>query len=264
MLNLEELKEIELGILLKIDEFCKKNNIRYALDSGTLLGAVRHGGFIPWDDDIDIIMPRADFDRFIELMKQDPPEGTALLHYTTYDRYAYFFGKVIDTDTVLVEDQFRHLKPTGVYIDVFPLDPVPNGKIRSMWYKFRFNWYSFLVSVLSYGRKNTFNPWYIRFCTAFFSFFPIHFNKVHDRLNRYVRKFSENDSKTLTTHLLNVDKDKTLPFKEDSTVTFEGHLFPIPNDYVNMLTTLYGDYMQLPPEDKRKPIHFFTADRKVK
>lgn len=261
MLNLDELKEIELEILKKIDKYCKENNIRYALDSGTLLGAVRHKGFIPWDDDIDIIIPRNDYNRFIELMKKNPPEGLRLINPDTYNLYPYFFAKVVSTDTTLTEYRFRHLEPIGVFLDVFPLDAVPNGKLHSLWYKFRFNWYSFLVSVLSYGKKNMTNPWYIRFCTSFFSLFHINFNNVHKKMNKFLNSFDIKDCDVLTTHFLNVKKDKTLPFVIDKDVTFEGSAFPIPNDKEYMLTTLYGDYMQLPPEDKRKPIHTFTAER---
>ena len=101
MLNLDELKEIEFEILLKLDKFCKENNINYALDSGTLLGAVRHKGFIPWDDDIDIIVPRKDYNRFIELMKKNPPEGLRLINQDTYNLYPYFFAKVVSTDTIM-------------------------------------------------------------------------------------------------------------------------------------------------------------------
>ncbi|MDD7382690.1 MAG: LicD family protein [Bacillales bacterium] len=261
MLNLEELKEIELNMLIKLDKFFKENNINYALDSGTLLGAVRHKGFIPWDDDIDLIVPRKDYNRLIELMKKNPPQGLKLINYETYDYYPYFFAKIISTDTTLTEDRFKHLEPIGVFIDIFPLDCVPNGKIHSLWYKFRFNWYSFLVSVLSYGKKNMLNPWYIRFCTAFFSLFPINFNKVHEKMNKYINSFDIDKCDILTTHLLNVRKDKTLPFVIDENVTFEGRVFPIPNDKEYMLRTLYNDYMQLPPEDQRKPIHYFTAER---
>ncbi len=256
-LNLEQLKEIELDILYKFDEICEKNNLRYALDSGTLLGAVRHKGFIPWDDDIDVVMPRDDYEKFIRILQKNPPENYGLWSILNYHNYPYFFAKMVRKDTTLTEEQFKHMPAGSVYIDIFPLDALPKNKIHRAWYTFKFNWYQFLISVLAYGKHNKFNPWYIRFCSSFFGLFPISVEKLHRKADEYVQKFSIEQADEITTHFVTFKKEDVLPFKKD--MTFETGIFYRPYDTDKYLTNMYGDYMQLPPEDQRKPWHTFKA-----
>ncbi|MBQ8445584.1 MAG: LicD family protein, partial [Opitutales bacterium] len=127
----EELKQIQLGILDKVHEFCEKNGITYFLSSGTLIGAVRHKGYIPWDDDLDLYMPRADYDKFIKLFSANSPENTKLLSLETDKKYQYPFAKVIDDRTEMVETAVGESFKIGVYIDVFPVDSVPDNFVAS-------------------------------------------------------------------------------------------------------------------------------------
>ena len=119
----QELKRIELDILKVIHQFCKENGVDYYLCGGTLLGAVRHGGFIPWDDDIDIYMPRPDYERFISCFKE---ENYRVLTFRSTRGYPLPFVKVCDCRTVLREKLGPDIPECGVFVDVFPLDGLSN------------------------------------------------------------------------------------------------------------------------------------------
>ena len=125
--NLDELKRIELNIMEKVHEFCEENNIRYVLALGTLLGAVRHNGFIPWDDDIDLYIPRDEYERFIATF----PEWGRKNHleicglHTKANLYPRDMIKVYDTRTVLKEENYKNQCHLGVFVDLWPLDKVP-------------------------------------------------------------------------------------------------------------------------------------------
>ena len=120
----EELRKIQLDLLQKTADFCESNGLRYFLCGGTLIGAVRHKGYIPWDDDIDIAMPRSDYEKFISIFNR-PQNYYQVMSFETNPDYAYAFAKVYDNRTILKE---LHYKGTiGAYIDVFPADAVKDA-----------------------------------------------------------------------------------------------------------------------------------------
>ena len=119
-LNLEEIQKIELDILIYLDKICKENNIKYYLSSGTLLGAIKYKGFIPWDDDIDVVLFRSDYLKLIDVLGKNDEKYKILSIYNTEDYY-YPFAKLVDTRTVLIENS-KKIKDMGVYIDIFPID----------------------------------------------------------------------------------------------------------------------------------------------
>ena len=120
-----------LDILLEVDRICREHGIRYWLSSGTLIGAVRHGGFIPWDDDLDIEMMRADYLRLMQVLPRELPDWLALQHADTDEYYFYFYAKVRDRRSRMLEtlDYGRQLKEQGIFIDIFPLSAIPFGCI---------------------------------------------------------------------------------------------------------------------------------------
>ena len=121
----EEIKKIEISILDYIASVCEENNIGYYLAYGTLLGAIRHHGFIPWDDDIDIYMLREDYMKFIEIAKEHIHHRYKLLSIYNDDDYYYEFAKVVDSNTKLKINNVKQIKKEGVWVDIFPLDNVP-------------------------------------------------------------------------------------------------------------------------------------------
>ena len=127
-LNSDEVKKIELQLLLKFDELCKKHDLQYSLCGGTLLGAIRHKGFIPWDDDIDVMMPRDDFEKLLKLEKTQASDQVEKLVSWKSGKSIYPFIKMINTKTVLKEKYLDKEYTTGVWIDIFPIDGMPEDQ----------------------------------------------------------------------------------------------------------------------------------------
>ena len=129
-LSLDEIKNSELLILDDIDRVCRKNNIKYSLAFGTLIGAVRHKGFIPWDDDIDIVMTRDNYDKFIHTYINEKNENYSILNHEFDKNYYHQFTKVVDNRTTINNDNLREIKNMGVWVDVFPVDKISSKNLR--------------------------------------------------------------------------------------------------------------------------------------
>ena len=129
--NLRTLQLIELKILLEIKRVCETNNIKYFLIGGTLLGAVRHNGFIPWDDDIDIGMMRDEYKRFLEVFPLSKGDEYTLETTETDSGHAYLYGKVRLSGTTFQEERNKNvLENQGIWVDVFPFDNIPNSRVK--------------------------------------------------------------------------------------------------------------------------------------
>ena len=136
--NLDELKKIELDIMIKIHQFCEKNNIKYYMIAGTLIGAIRHKGFIPWDDDIDIAMSREEYEKFLrEFPAYGEKNNLLAVNNRTNPYYGRPMTKVIDTRTCLMEPEYRSDDPIGVFVDIWVMDGVPTGVNRNHWQRKR-------------------------------------------------------------------------------------------------------------------------------
>lgn len=127
-IDVDELKKIQLKMMVYIDQFCRENGIEYWLTAGTLLGAVRHKGFIPWDDDIDIGMKRTDYNKFMTAFNNDQKSQYTFRCYENDPGYPYQMGKVLDNNTVLYEPNQKSGYKIAVYIDVFVYDQIPNDE----------------------------------------------------------------------------------------------------------------------------------------
>lgn len=252
--DLEKTKALQVEILEEVDIFCKENNIEYFLFAGTLLGAIRHKGYIPWDDDIDICMRRKEYEIFIQKFSS---KKTKLFTASRCKNYYYPFAKISMVGTKTIES-IEYAKDLGINIDVFPIDNIPNGtKKQKKYFKKIISQRTMLGHIIS--SKRAFGVKKLLFFLYFlFKGFPSA-KKCIDLLNKNASSY-ENES----THLVGLtiwDFNLKNAFSSDcldekTTVTFEGLSFPAPKGYDSLLKKLYGDYMVLPPESERKTHHF--------
>ena len=260
-IDINELKKIELDILNRIRAFCDENHLRYFLYGGTLLGAIRHKGFIPWDDDIDILMPRLDYDYLIKNFLSD---DEVVLLYPGTKGYYFNFTKAINPNTILYEANYKKIDGYGVYIDIFPLEGMPEDEeerikhIKDMEVLRRqINAFAIDKPVL---RKNIFA--YLHQCFQFNRLKKSDVTVIQNKYMELVKKYNCNESNCLYVsggayHEKEMfEKDI---FNDSFLVEFEGSLFNAPIQWDKCLRQLYGDYMTLPPENKRVPLHHFRA-----
>ena len=269
-ITLEELKKIELNLLIEIDKICRENEFRYSLVGGTLLGAVRHQGFIPWDDDIDIAMPRPDYERFLAYCHNERPQFLTLCN--KYEpNYGYLFAKICDANTVMIEKNAnKNNVKMGVYIDVFPIDGFGETEKDSLKI---FNKTAFQRELLvasnwkRYFRSKT-HAWYyepIRFGFFLMSRF-VNFGKTIRSIEKKSIKSDFDKSKFCGVLCGSYRKKEIMPhevYSEYVEIKFEGGNFLAIKEYDYYLSHIYGDYMKLPPEEKRVTHHTFSAYKTI-
>ena len=265
MLNSEKnFQRLLLNMLSWFHNFCVENNLRYYMIGGTMLGAVRHKGFIPWDDDIDVAMPRKDYERFIELAK-NAKNDRYVIESAQEDNleYQYLYAKIYDTRTTLVENT-RSKARRGVYIDVFPLDGIGNTNdeakqnVKSIHNLIKFHliitcdfrrgrkWHKSLAIVL--GRLIT--PTFVKE------------RRINNKINNLCKKYDFDESLYVGNICGNWWEKEIMPAKYFGTPKLydfeEIKVFGVesPAEY---LTSLYGDFMRLPPKEKRKSHHDFVS-----
>lgn len=237
LLRRQQMRMLEL--VLEVDRICKKHNIPYWLSSGTLIGAARHKGFIPWDDDLDIEMLWDDYKRLMKVLPQELPDTMALQSQETDKNYYFFYAKVRDRRSLLEENNRydRMWKERGIFIDIFPFHKQPlwihmlSEKLQGHVYK--------IMNRMGDGNKEM---WKVRLITRINQ-------KILFPLLRCICKLTharETYGLGIPYHDVRHMED-TFPL---TTAEFEGHMLPVPRDMHAALTLKYGDYMQLPDIDK--------------
>ena len=265
-LELADIKAIELNLLIKIDSICRQQHFRYSLCGGTLLGAVRHKGFIPWDDDIDIFMPREDYDSFVVYCLTHEV-GFGLLSKESDSNYLDLAAKVFDFDTTIVEKNTnKNNSKIGVFVDVFPIDYLGDSlkEATKNLNKTRLlreilvacNWKRFFRSKT---KSIVLEP--IRFLLFLLSRIS-NGKKIIKKIERINKGFA-NREKKYSGCICGVYRNKEIMptgvFENFAPLEFEGHFFNATTEYDYYLHNFYGDYMKLPPLDKQTTHHEFDA-----
>lgn len=264
-ISLEELKKIELSLLQSIDKICKEEKLRYSLGYGTLLGAVRHKGFIPWDDDIDIVMPRPDYNKLISYCKRNRVSFD-LISIETADWYGYPFAKVCARETVIQEKETDFDNKMGIYVDIFPIDGAGNSISHAKKIYLTTKFFKYLVFAAhwkTYFRSKTHKIYYEPIRILFFLISRgIRPESIIRKIDKKYARYSFDDSmyaESVYSPYGVRDIMKTEIFKQYIDIEFEGVTVKAFKNYSQYLSSLYGDYMSLPPLDKRVSHHLFKA-----
>ena len=261
-LTLQETKEIELGLLKQFHSFCVENNIHYFISHGTLLGAIRYKGFIPWDDDVDLLVPREDYDRLISIYQDS--ERYQLIAYEKNKNYLYPFAKFCDMTTRKVEENLDNGIEHGLAIDIFPLDhwddDLEKARQESKCQKKNM----FRLGLSKRQKPDSLNP-----AKRFVKGILMALCKVRgsayyvEKIIKVANKPEQKGSRYMGGKAWNVYGERDiLPaevFAKAIELEFEGEKFFAPVGYDTFLTSLYGDYLPEPPVEKRKTHHRFKA-----
>lgn len=259
-IDLIELKKIQLDVLDVIHKFCVENDIQYTLGCGTMLGAVRHKGYIPWDDDIDIYLLRSEYNRLLQLFPEskDNVRIEALERNSSWDKA---YAKAYDERTVCEEDS--NCKVIGVSIDLFPIDYVPRDDKK--WLKY--NKKRRILKIASDLKPMNFTkdqPLLKKIELALCKMILLPFSQrtLIKWLNRYAQKYNDSESEYVfecCQGLLLKNKFKASAFDKYIDLPFENRVYKVISGYDEYLKAAYGDYMKLPPVEKRISHHAFHA-----
>lgn len=248
--KIEDLRKFQIGILDKVHEFCTSHNITYFLACGTLIGAVRHKGYIPWDDDIDLYMPRSDYEKFVHTFN-DSSGRFDLLEPRKTKSYVYTFAKITDTRTIMIEKWYDNYT-LGVNIDIFPLDYASDNLfIRKFQFNLIKNLYRIRIDkkVRLFRDKKIFGTFKRLVCKLL----PISSYGIYLFLHKIIcRKNPTNTVCDMTEVGPNIHG--CFPAKaiaKTINIEFEGKQYKTLAGYDDCLKNIYGDYMTLPPSEKR-------------
>lgn len=256
--NLKEIEKVQqksLEMLKLFIDVCEKLNLKYYLIAGTLLGAVRHNGFIPWDDDVDVGMPREDYEKFLEKAQELLPENYFVQTCFTDPEFPANFAKIRNSNTTFIETSVKNCKINhGVYIDIFPLDwNAPSGKDLK---KFNFkNFYYKMAIAKKFYVKGFVRKLKLIAVNVITLFTPS--SKALKKRDNLLK--SNKKSKYLANYCGAWGVKEITPaewYGEGIEMEFEGIKAIVPSNYKAWLTQVYGNYMQLPPIEKRVTHHF--------
>lgn len=255
--ELNTLHKIQIYIALEIKRVCDLHNLKYFLAFGTLLGAIRHGGFIPWDDDLDVAMPREDYEKFIKIFaKETNSDEFYLENWDTESDYGLTFSKVKLNGTIFEENSIKNTNThKGIFVDVFPYDELPDDKsliaktakrvlVLGKIYKFRLGY----LPTNPNDRKQAIQA---RIIGNVGKLLP----KLFLRTLLYKEETRYNGKGKYVTVISGSNNCRDYFLKEyletGIEVDFDGYTFTVPKKYDEILKSIYGDYMQLPPVEKR-------------
>lgn len=260
--KMNEVQIYMLDMLKQLVALLNENNIKYYMIGGTLLGAIRHKGYIPWDDDIDIAIPRDDYDRFLKICKEVLPDSLTLRTYDDDSYHHYYFARVVDTRYKILREGSLKEREEELWIDLFPLDGLPRNKILQVIHKAQLLRLKLLYHFASFDKVNLMRPnrpLYQRAIIKAYIMWPFKTKKdfkiILNKIDRLLKKATLDKSDYYMEFM-----GSSIPFRETCTKEQygEGKLYDFediklmgPTDAEFYLSHVYGDYMMLPPKEKR-------------
>jgi len=263
-LNIQQIRKIQLHSLEVIHKYCNDHNLKYFLIFGTLLGSIRHNGYIPWDDDIDVMMPRKDYEYLISHFNEEDIHNKRIQNKYTDKDFIMCFSKLIDTTTIVYEE--KAYIPTGVWIDIFPYDNVPDNKIIRRHYLneiYRKNATYYLYNLKEYSSLALYKRIYIKLLKTIYSKERMY--KYFLKLEQYRKKYMNTDTKYSGLLYWSFGrKYKQIAFPTELVEKVELHKFEnlnlyIPSRYDEILRGCYDDYMTLPKKEEQHSNHNYKA-----
>lgn len=258
MIDIHKVREVEREILDFFAQFCENNNLKYSLAYGTLLGAIRHKGFIPWDDDIDVMMPRDDYEKMFDIWSKSVVNGFILEDERINSKYPNSFAKLYKENTVFLSEGFLNNRVTryrGIYIDIFPMDKVPKGIISR-----KIQYVASLINLL-YLRRDTSGK------GGIFNIIEKmllktkedNYIKRRNKANKILQRWNKTDKKLQLVNASTFRESKIYYcadlFDNLEKTEFDERKYFITGEWDSFLTTFYGNYMELPPENERVWTH---------
>lgn len=247
---------IELDLLSQFDRICKKYNLKYWLLYGSLLGAIRHNGFIPWDDDMDVGIPRKDYEKFLEVAPRELKDPYFLQTPHTDKGSCFSMARLRNSNTTAVIKAFEDEKfNQGIVFDIFPIDNCPELGVEERFEKIK----QYTINGSAYMRRNRKNLT-DKDKTLISQYNGKDPEQNYDELQELLSQFENDNTEYVCTHVITTypcKKEMFLKkdFSETVFVNFEGIKVPIPNGFDNILKTTYGDYMKFPPLSDRGNWH---------
>lgn len=254
---------VELDLLKRLDSLCRKYKLRYWVAFGTLLGAVRHEGFIPWDDDLDVWLPREDYEKLLKIPANEI-EPPYFLQTTLNDQdYYSAFARFRNSNTTGILVSKNNKCNNGIYIDIYPIDGVSSKKIVRIFIR---RWIK-IQNIIAHAYMFNINPHPLTRCISKIlrsAVFPYDPKKNYQRINRLSARKTWDDADKVdivTFPLYQLDNGfLKSDFSKTEYLPFEGMLVPVPGGYANILTNMYGDFMKFPPEEDRGVWHDFIFE----
>ncbi len=265
-INLRPLWDALLEIYEVFAAICDRHGLRYCADCGTALGAVRHGGFIPWDDDMDLEMPRPDYEKFVKVVKCELPEGLRWVDRHVDHNYEHAFGKImaIDSEKVAKISRLSGLDLSqGVFIDIFPLDGYPDSMLARVWRKVQSRLWEFQMKydagwkTCDTTMKKVF--WIVGFFVASRRYKIRNCKELADAFEKRAKQYEFGSTEyCVSIGVSRFFDDKPYPVKYFGTprrIAFDKVEMMVQQNVEEYLESIFGDYMQLPPPDRRRPAH---------
>lgn len=264
---MEELHRRILDIMKYFDQICRENGLTYYLSGGTMLGAVREKGFIPWDDDADLMLPRKDYDRLIEILIRRKEPKYQLGSLENRPDWTFPFARLYDDSTELEYEYLKESK-VGVYVDIFPMDGVPEDltKTKRYYRRIKFLWRcrfsAVKVKFLPHEKYRFPKKIIQKLCGLAGA------NRISRRIDRIAAKRSFEGSKYIGVAVLSnyMERERFCKsdFQDRLEMDFENEKFYVPSGYDHYLSGLYGDYMKRPDQSMQKSHHHLTVYLKEK